>query len=86
MLALGACANAAEWEGGPVAFEHEGAQWEITKQHTAIVGRWLNPPANVDEPQVRYAAIRAFRAYAGCKPAPRSMEITGAVADALMRC
>ena len=85
-LSLGACASDEEWAGGPNSFDVEGAQWQIVKQGTNIAGQWVNPPAGVSEPEVRYQAIRAFTAYAGCDPAPASMQINGTTADALMRC
>ena len=86
MIGLGACATDEEWAGGPNTFAHEDAEWQIVKQGTRIAGQWMNAPPGVTVPHVRYQAIQAFRAYAGCKLAPSSLLIDGVRADALMRC
>lgn len=82
--ALGACES--HWQDGPVTFNHDGKVWELEKVRLDLSGTWVDAPAGLDPAQMRYFAIQAFEAYAGCAVAPNSIDIAGNAANAQMRC
>ena len=83
LVGLAACGK---WDGDPVVFSYNDNSWEMRWEERDLIGNWLNAPAGVGESRVRYEAVQAFEAYAGCPMLPNSMQIDAREVRAVSAC